>query len=75
MQNSALSFSICVDYKKNLEDLVTELQKKYFVKYNLNMELITIRYYHEAAIKKAVGNKKIILEQRNRTMAQFVVPE
>ncbi len=74
MQNSALSFSICFDHdSKKLDILIQELTDKYKIKYNEQVELITIRHYTDEAIDKVIGNKKIFVEQKNRTTLQAVV--
>ncbi len=74
MQNSALSFSICFDHdSKKLDILIQALTTKYKIKYNEQVELITIRHYTEEAIEKVIGNKKIFVEQKNRTTLQAVV--
>ena len=74
MQNSAISFTICVDYneiKCNL--LIQELEENYKVKSNINLELLTISNYENADIKKYAENRKILLEQRNRRSLQLVL--
>ncbi len=74
MQNSAISFSVCVDYKPEaLNDLIEELNTEFNVKYNLNLELITIRNYDQQTIDKVVKNRKIFTEQKSRTTIQLVV--
>ncbi len=73
MQNSAISFSVCVDYRQNLKQLIEELQTEFYVKYNKNTELLTIRHYDRNSLSKLIENKKIILEQRNRTTLQVVL--
>jgi aspartate kinase len=74
MQNSALSFSICFDHdSKKLDILIQGLTNKYKIKYNEQVELITIRHYTDEAIEKVIGNKKIFVEQKNRTTLQAVV--
>ena len=73
MQNSAISFSVCVDYRNNLAQLIEELQTEFFVKYNENVELLTVRHYTEDSLNGLTENKKIILEQRNRTTLQVVL--
>lgn len=73
MQNSAISFSVCVDYRNNLAQLIEELQTEFFVKYNENVELLTVRHYTEDSLNGLTDNKKIILEQRNRTTLQVVL--
>ncbi|PKP21420.1 MAG: aspartate kinase [Bacteroidetes bacterium HGW-Bacteroidetes-19] len=74
MQNSALSFSICIDHNPTItRSLIEEFSKKYKIKYNEQVDLITIRHYNEAAIEKVIGNKKIFVEQKNRTTLQVVI--
>ncbi|MDD2530311.1 MAG: aspartate kinase [Bacteroidales bacterium] len=75
MQNSALSYSVCFDPIKDdlLQRLITELSVSYSVKYNRNLRLITIRRYTEDAIRNLIKGKKLIIEQRSRLTAQFLV--
>lgn len=74
MQNSAISFSVCVDNdSRKMPDLIKSLQKEYRVLYNENLELITIRYYDQATIERATLKKKILLEIKSRYTVQLVV--
>lgn len=74
MQNSALSFTVCVDDKPQVSNLLyNELSLEFNLKYNTNMELITIRHYNDDVIKKVVCGRKILAEQKNRTTIQLVV--
>jgi len=74
MQNSAISFSICFDANnKHLDKLIKTLQEKYKVRYNIGLDLITIRHYDQFTIDKIIGFRKIFLEQRSRTTAQLLV--
>ena len=77
MQNSALSFSVCVDYNERLFNNLVEslLQNNFSVRYNTNLQLITMRYYNEQTIEDIVAGRKILLEQRSRTTTQIVVEE
>lgn len=72
-QNSAISFSVCFDNTYKLEKLVADLQSEYKVLYNEGMELITIRHYNQDAVDRIIGKRAIILEQKSRNTAQFVV--
>ncbi|MBL0048577.1 MAG: aspartate kinase [Bacteroidetes bacterium] len=73
MQNSAISFSICVDNnERKAEQLIEELQQHYKVLFNANLELITIRNYDAATIDRVSKNKHVILEQKSRTTVQLV---
>ncbi len=74
MQNSAISFSVCVDNDpRKIPDLIKSLQTEYRVLYNENLELITIRYYDQATIDRATLKKKILLEVKSRYTVQLVV--
>ena len=75
MQNSALSFSICVDNNSQLvQPLIDELKSMFRVRYNENLQLITIRYYTQQVIDSIVAGRPILLEQRSRTTEQLIVP-
>ncbi|MFM6946808.1 MAG: aspartate kinase [Flavobacteriales bacterium] len=74
MQNSALNFSILVDRKKvNLIALQEAFQQKFHVKYNEGLELVTIRHYDLQTIAQMTVGKEVILEQRTRNTARFVL--
>jgi aspartate kinase len=74
MQNSALSFSICVDnIPQRVALAIEELTDKYKIKYNENVELITVRHYTDDIVDKVVRNRKIYVEQKDRTTTQVVV--
>ena len=74
MQNSALSFSILLDHLKiNKEDILNRFQSDYNIKYNEGLELITIRHYDEETISKMTKGKVILVEQKTRETARFVV--
>ncbi|MDD3739986.1 MAG: aspartate kinase [Bacteroidales bacterium] len=73
-QNSAVSFSASIDGdNRYFNDLIGELQKEFYVKYNTNLELVTIRYYTEDSINKMTSNKKILIEQKSRSTARFLL--
>jgi aspartate kinase len=75
MQNSAISFSVCVDHnERRLSQLFEALGKEYKVRYNTGLELITIRHYDQATIDRVLEDgKTVLLEMRSRLTAQFVV--
>jgi len=73
MQNSAISFSVCIDDSARLDELMGELKKSYKVLHNKGLELITIRNYTKEGFDKVLTDKKILLEQRTRNTAQLVV--
>ncbi|MCL2511987.1 MAG: aspartate kinase, partial [Bacteroidales bacterium] len=74
MQNSAISFSICVDNDHvRCKQLISLLSEHYTIRYNDNLEMLTVRHYHRADLNALLADKEILLEQRSRTTAQFVV--
>lgn len=73
MQNSAISFSVCVDASSRLPEMIRELQKEFKVRYNAGLQLITIRHYDKPSIEKLTEGKDILLEQRSRVTYQVVV--
>ncbi len=76
MQNSAISFSLCVDNdEKRLPGLIEELRKQYRVLYNDKMELVTVRYYDQATLDRVIIGKTILLEVKSRYTAQLVMKD
>lgn len=75
MQNSAISYSVCFDTIQDnlLQKLIEELSPTYSIKYNNYLRLITIRRYTEDAISDLIKDQEIIIEQRSRLTAQFLV--
>ena len=74
MQNSAISFSVSMDYDaRKFQDLVQLLQKDYRVLYNENVELITIRYYDQPTIDRVLIGKIALLEVKSRHTVQLIV--
>ena len=74
MQNSAVSFTICMDNKPNrFANLLKDLEKEFTVKYNTNATLITIRHYTQESINQIIGNQPALLEQKSRTTLQVVL--
>ena len=74
MQNSAVSFTLCMDNKPNrFAALLKDLEEDFTVKYNMHKKLITIRHYTQEAIDKVIGNQTVILEQKSRSTLQVVI--
>ena len=74
MQNSALNFSVLVDAEKVDVDEINEyFGDTYHVKYNQDLELVTIRHYDQATIDRVTKNKEILLKQTTRETARLVV--
>ena len=78
MQNSALTFSICLDDIGNkIDEIFTQLMKFYEVKYNRQLTLLTFRHYAQQPriIDQWIEGKLILVEQRSRNTAQYVIAE
>ena len=75
MQNSALSFSVCMDdNERRLKRLFEDLGHKFKIRYNTGLELITIRHYNQATIDRVLqDDKTVLLDMRTRHTAQLVV--
>jgi len=74
MQNSALSFSFCMDNKTHqVEHVIRQLSENYKVKYNDAVQLITIRHYSAESLNKVLKNREILVEQKNRTTIQLII--
>ena len=74
MQNSALSFSLCIDDNEMLlEQLRQRLTPQFLLRYNRGLQLITIRYYTQQIIDTIVAGRPILLQQRSRTTTQLLV--
>jgi aspartate kinase len=74
MQNSAISFSVCVDNESpKVDDLIKDLQESYKVTYNDNLLLYTVRHYNEDVLEELLQGKAVLLEQKSRTTARFVL--
>ncbi len=73
MQNSALTFSFCMDNKEyKLDPIVTALSKKFNVSYNRPLRLTTIKNYTDAAMAEIDNSEEIILEQKTRSTYQVL---
>lgn len=74
MQNSALSFSLCIDNNEILLEAIRKsLGDTFLLRYNTGLQLITIRYYNQQIIDKIVDGRNIVLQQRSRNTAQLLV--
>lgn len=73
MQNSAVAFTVCADNDNRVKPLVMELRGDYEVKWNEGLELLTVRHPDEVTLAKLTTGREILLEQRSRTTARFVL--
>jgi len=76
IQNSAISFSVCVDNKFNrLNDLLDQLSGKFKVICHEDVSLYTIRHFNTDAIKSLQNGRDVLLEQRGKETLQLVVKQ
>lgn len=76
IQNSAISFSVCVDDKfGNFTELKSILSKKFQVTYNNNVSLYTIRHFNEKSAGAVAQNKEVLVRQISRETMQIVTKE
>ena len=73
MQNSAVSFSFLIDNKYKLNQLIQNLSVDFKVKYNENLQLLTIRHFDEPTIERLTRNKTVILAQKTRDTARIIL--
>ena len=74
IQNSAISFSVCVDNKfGRLNELLETLKGKFKVQHHEGVSLYTIRHFDAEAINSLQNGKEILLEQRGKETVQLVV--
>ena len=74
MQNSAISFSFCFDYDPHkIPVLLDQFQEEYQIRYNDNVELITVRHYDQHGLRDLIGSRQVLLEQKSRSTLQLVL--
>jgi aspartate kinase len=74
MQNTAISFSICVNNADNkVEKFAKSIEKDFKVKVENGLELITVRHYNKPILEELKTGKIILLEERIRKTVQLVM--
>lgn len=74
MQNSAITFSFCVDFRdQKILKLIQALSKTFEVYYNTGLTLITVKNYNAATFKEYRTKPGVILEQSSRSTLQVLV--
>ena len=76
IQNSAISFRVCLDNRFDQFDALTqELEGQYVMKFQKGVSLYTIRHFDEKAYEALPEGSKIVLEQRTGETLQIVAGE
>jgi aspartate kinase len=74
MQNSAISFIVCLDNEREKIDQLKEfLDFAYSIKINEGLELLTISNYNAANLEKIIGQRDLLIEQKAGSTLQIVV--
>ena len=74
IQTSALNLSICIDENlAKLNQLIDSLEQSFLIKYNIGLQLFTIRHYTEDIERQFIQGRKIFIEQRSRSTLQLVL--
>ena len=74
IQNSAISFSVCLDNKfRGLQPLLEELKRKFKVVCHEDFSLYTIRHFNDDSVKSLQNGKSVLVEQRGKETVQLVV--
>jgi len=74
IQNSAISFSVCIDNKFNgLKDILPVLEEKFKVTCHKDVSLYTIRHFNDTSVEKILNGYNVLVEQRGKETIQLVV--
>ena len=74
MQNSAISFSFCIDFRESkITKLIEKLQRNFEVYYNTGLTLITVKNYDEETSDVYRKLPGVLLEQLSRSTLQVLV--
>ena len=74
IQNSAISFSVCVDNKfDNFDAFYTELKSEFKIDFQKKVDLYTIRHFNNETIAKVTKRGESLLSQTNKETIQIVL--
>ena len=74
IQNSAISFSVCVENKfDTLPELLEKLEERFKVSVTEGVTLYTIRHATEAAIAEVAAGKNVLLKQVSSDTVQMII--
>ena len=76
MQNSAISFSFCIDFREDkITRLIQRLQQYFEVSYNTRLTLITVKNYDVSTYEAYRRTPGVVLEQSSRSTLQVLVKD
>ncbi len=74
IQNSAISFSVCIEDKfSNFDSFYNELKNAFKITFHSEVTLYTIRHFNEKSVKNIEKNGKVLLKQINKETTQVVI--
>ena len=74
VQNSAISMALCIDSSRYMEEIVADLHASGFsVKYNTDMELLTIRGYTPEHLHRYADAEGVYMTQRSRKVLRILM--
>ncbi|MAD96290.1 MAG: aspartate kinase [Flavobacteriaceae bacterium] len=74
IQNSAISFSLCLDNKfGKFNQFYEALKNEFTIRFDEGVELYTIRHFNQEAIKDISSKGKVLLKQTNKDTTQIVL--
>jgi aspartate kinase len=74
MQNSAISFSFCIDLRESkLKALLQKLRPDFEVYYNTGLTLVTVKNYDAATFESYRKRPGVLLEQSSRSTLQVLL--
>jgi len=74
LQQSALDLSLAFDEpEQGIENLISQLQQKFEVKYNIGLDLVTIRYYTPELVSQITAGRRVYVEQKSRRTARMLL--
>ena len=74
IQNSAISFSVCLDNNLNhFDQLFNEMKVLYNVSFVKNVDLFTVRHFTENSLSKIYNLGTSLLSQINKNTAQVII--
>lgn len=74
IQNSAISFSVCVDNKFNqFNEFYKEIQTNYKVEFIDDVDLYTVRHFNDSSINMIQQKGEVVLTQIVKETAQLII--
>lgn len=72
VQSSAIKITICIDKSRYFNDIIKDLSRNFIVKYNDNLELLTIRGYTDEVLEQQTEGRTIYIKQQTRRSVRLL---